>query len=131
MGCYGIGVTRLMGTVVEIMNDENGIIWPKAITPYHVHLVSLGQNAETLATAEKIYAELNEQGIEVLFDDRELAAGRKFNDADLVGIPVRVLVSDRNLANGKLEIKLRNQSEVQLIEVDELISFVKSFYSND
>jgi len=131
MGCYGIGVTRLMGTVVEIMNDENGIIWPKSIAPYHVHLISLGQNTETMATAEKIYAELNSQGVEVLFDDRELAAGRKFNDADLVGIPVRVLVSDRNLANGKLEVKLRDQAEAQLIEVDELISFVKTYYSND
>lgn len=131
MGCYGIGVTRLMGTVVEIMNDESGIIWPKAITPYHVHLISLGQNTETMTTAEKLYTELNAHGVEVLFDDRELAAGRKFNDADLVGIPLRVLVSDRNLANGKLEIKLRDQAEAQLIEVDELISFVKTYYSND
>ncbi len=84
-----------------------------------------------MTTAEKLYSELNAHGVEVLFDDRELAAGRKFNDADLVGIPLRVLVSDRNLANGKLEIKLRDQAEAQLIEVDELISFVKTYYSND
>lgn len=117
MGCYGLGISRLMGAVVEVCHDEKGIIWPASIAPFKVHLLSLNENE----AAEKIYQDLLKEGIDVLYDDRELQAGEKFVDADLIGCPYRVVVSQKTLAAGKLELKQRSNTESQLMTVKELI----------
>jgi prolyl-tRNA synthetase len=117
MGCYGIGLSRLFGTIVEIYNDEKGIIWPEAVAPFKVHLISLGKNKE----AEEIYADLNKKGVEVLYDDRDASAGEKFADADLIGIPYRVVVSEKSLAAGGMEVKKRNEKESRIAKTEEVI----------
>ncbi|MFA6393500.1 MAG: aminoacyl--tRNA ligase-related protein [Patescibacteria group bacterium] len=123
MGCYGIGPQRLMGTVVETLHDEKGIIWPEAIAPFKVHILSLNKGTE----AEKIYADLSSAGIEVLFDDRELTAGEKFADADLIGIPYRVVVSEKSLAAGGVEVKKRSEKEGDIEKVENLLKlFLKN-----
>ncbi len=121
MGCYGIGLNRLMGTVVELFHDEKGIIWPENIAPFSVHLINLGENEE----AEKIYAKLLENGIEVLMDDREASAGEKFADSDLIGIPTRVVISKKSLAAGGIEVKKRNEKENKIMTVEELLQTLK------
>ncbi len=117
MGCYGLGVSRLMGTVVEAMNDKNGIIWPDEIAPFSVHLIAL-HGAEK--QADKIYKELDQKGIEVLYDDREKAAGEKFAGADLIGIPTRIVVSEKTLEEDSVEIKRRTQEKVEIIKIEEI-----------
>lgn len=117
MGSYGIGISRLMGTVVEIMADEAGLVWPEAIAPFKVHLISLDQNEK----AEQLYNELTEKGIEVLFDDRDQGAGAKLADADLIGIPHRVVVSAKTEEAGKFEYKNRSKEESSLISKEELL----------
>ncbi len=121
MGSYGIGVSRLMGTIVEVFSDEKGIIWPEAVAPFKIHLISLGQNEK----AEKIYKQLQKDGVEVLFDDRDKKAGEKFVDADLIGIPYRVVVSKKSLEEGGVEFKKRSSEESKIIFVDELILLIK------
>lgn len=119
MGCYGIGPSRLMGTIVEIHHDEKGIIWPEAIAPYVVHLLSLGGDENVKAEAEKLYQSLLKNGVEVLFDDREdVTAGEKFADADLIGIPTRLVISKKTLAQNSIEIKKRHESESKLILIN-------------
>jgi prolyl-tRNA synthetase len=115
-GCYGIGLQRLMGTIVEVCNDEKGIIWPEAVAPFKVHLISLGKNEE----AEKIYNELQKNNVEVLFDDRDETFGKKFADSDLIGIPYRVVVSEKSLAAGGVEVKKRNEEKSKIIKISEL-----------
>lgn len=122
MGCYGIGITRTMGVVVEKFHDDKGIVWPKNIAPFLVHLVDI-QQAEK---ANKIYQQLKKENIEVLWDDRELSAGQKFADADLIGCPVRVVVSERSLAGGGVEIKLRGETENKVVSIEKLLEFVKN-----
>ncbi|MFA5777117.1 MAG: aminoacyl--tRNA ligase-related protein [Parcubacteria group bacterium] len=119
MGCYGIGLSRAMGTIVELNNDEKGMIWPEAVAPFKVHLLSLGKNEE----AEKIYQELTEKNVEVLFDDREASAGAKFADSDLIGIPYRVVISEKSLASGGVEVKKRSEEKSEIIEVEKLLSY--------
>jgi prolyl-tRNA synthetase len=122
MGCYGIGLQRLMGTVVELESDEKGIIWPQSVAPFQVHLISLGKNEE----AQKIYADLEKNNVEVLFDDRkDLSAGAKFADADLIGIPWRVVVSEKSLIGGGVEVKKRNKKESEIVEIEKLIEKIK------
>ncbi len=116
MGCYGIGPSRIMGTLVEIYHDEKGIIWPANVAPYRVHLLSLGENG----AADKIYADLINQGIEVLYDDRDLSAGEKFADFDLIGCPYRVVVSKKTLASESVELKGRAETASSLIKISEL-----------
>ncbi len=113
MGSYGIGIGRLMGTAVELFHDDHGIIWPKAIAPFAVHLIELEGGK-----GEEIYHDLQKRGVEVLYDERTLSAGEKFADADLLGIPVRLVTSAKT--GEKLELKLRNESEVKLMTLDEL-----------
>ncbi|MFA6193570.1 MAG: aminoacyl--tRNA ligase-related protein [Parcubacteria group bacterium] len=121
MGCYGIGLQRLMGTVVELCNDENGILWPESVAPFKVHLISLGKNEE----AQILYNELEKNNIEVLFDDREdTSAGGKFADADLIGIPWRVVVSQKSLAGGGVEVKKRSEKESEIVKIEKLINIV-------
>jgi len=116
MGCYGIGIQRLMGTAVELNKDEKGIIWPQNIAPYKYHLISLGENSKQ--RADEVYENLLSRGVEVIFDDRELSAGEKFADADLLGMPNRLVVSQKT--QDKIEIKKRNSDETQLIELSEI-----------
>lgn len=114
MGCYGIGSSRLMGVIVEKFNDEKGIIWPKSIAPFQIHLITLGESEQVNKIANEIYTHYNDQ---VLWDNRnEITAGHKFADADLVGCPLRVVVSEKSLAKGGVEIKYRNQDNLEIVE---------------
>ena len=123
MGCYGIGAGRLMASVIETSNDENGIVWPITIAPYQVYLVSLAtrRTPEVSEAAERIYAQLRQAGIEVLYDDRDERAGVKFNDADLLGIPIRLTIGARGLKNGVAELKLRPSDESQELPLDDIV----------
>jgi len=120
MGSYGMSPSRLMGAVVELNCDEKGIIWPEAIAPFSVHLLSLGQDIE----AKKIYEKLQELKIAVLWDDRDVRAGEKFADSDLIGIPYRVVISDKSLATGGLEVKKRNEEKSKIVSVQELLTML-------
>jgi prolyl-tRNA synthetase len=118
MGCYGIGITRTAAAAIEQHHDERGIAWPMSIAPFHVAVLALQQDAAVLAAAERIYDQLTERGVEVLFDDRAERAGAKFSDADLIGIPLRLVVGARSLAEGKVELKARRASEAELVPID-------------
>ena len=122
MGSYGIGPARLMGTVVESLADDKGLVWPDEIAPFAVHLVQLGDDAEVQKEAEELYRELNGAGIEVLWDDRDARAGEKFADSDLIGIPLRVIVSQKSLAEGKFECVLRQSGTTAHRTLSELIA---------
>jgi prolyl-tRNA synthetase len=120
MGCYGIGINRIMASAVELYNDKNGIVWPISIAPFEVLITQVNQDDEAVsAAAEKIYAELKATGVEVLIDDRDLRGGVKFKDADLIGIPIRVTVGKRSVAEGNVEVKLRTESESRKAAIDE------------
>lgn len=122
MGCYGIGLNRLMGTIVEICHDDNGIIWPESVAPFKAHLLLLGQEAEVKIQANKLYEETQKLGIEVLYDDRaETSTGEKFADSDLIGIPYRVVVSKKSLAAGGVEVKKRDGAKSEIVKVENLI----------
>jgi len=126
MGCYGIGLGRLLAAAIEQNHDDKGIIWPLAIAPYHIYLCPLYmENPQLEATAENLYAELISQGLEVLFDDRNESPGVKFNDADLLGIPVRATLSPRTLEKDSVEIKWRSQKESQLVPLDGIAARLK------
>ena len=131
MGSYGIGSDRLLATVIELHNDENGIKWPITIAPYQVALVSLAtaKQPEVSAAADQIYADLTAAGIEVLYDDRDERAGVKFNDADLLGIPIRLTVGGRGLQNGIVEMKLRRNGESGELALDNLVAEVQAVVS--
>ncbi|MDO8492665.1 MAG: aminoacyl--tRNA ligase-related protein, partial [bacterium] len=127
MGSYGIGPGRIMGTIVEVLSDEKGIIWPTEVAPFALHLLAIGEkDGESFKEAKDLYRQLLERGIDVLYDDRDLRAGQKFADADLVGIPLRVLVSEKTLAEGKVEIKERAEKESRLITLAELFAQLES-----
>jgi prolyl-tRNA synthetase len=131
MGCYGIGVGRLMASVMENSHDDFGPIWPKEITPFHVQLVNIGQEPEVVAACESLKTDLEAAGFEVLFDDRDERPGVKFKDADLWGIPVRVAVGKKTLANeagASVEWKLRSEKEFSLVKVGEVAETLKAFY---
>ncbi len=121
MGCYGIGVSRLVGVIAELMSDEKGLVWPENIAPAKVYLVRLGEEEAVIAEADKLYAALQNKGVEVLYDDRDERAGTKFADADLLGIPYRVVVSPKNIAEKKFEVKKRTESEASMMTAEELI----------
>ena len=123
MGCYGIGPGRVMGTIVEVYSDDKGIVWPKEVAPFDIHLVRLGENEEVREKAEEIYKNLSEKW-EVLFDDREARAGEKFADADLIGIPTQIIISERNLEKGIVEVKNRTNGEVKEVKIEEFDSVV-------
>ncbi len=126
MGCYGIGLGRLMGTVVEVLSDDKGIIWPESIAPFAVHLLALGEDPAVSKEAEKVYKHLTEAGVEVLFDDRkEVSAGEKFADADLLGMPYRAVVSARSIKEGGIEIKKRTEDKGKVISIEELVDLLK------
>ncbi len=126
MGCYGLGPSRLMGTVAEILGDERGIVWPKEIAPYQVHLVPLGNSEEVRARAEEIHKALEDQKVEVLFDDREESAGVKLKDSDLIGIPLRLVVSAKTLEQGSVEAKKRSEEGFELVKTEELWKYLEN-----
>jgi len=126
MGCYGIGLSRLMAAVVETNNDKNGIIWPKEVSPFQAHLISLEGDSQVQKTAEKLYEDLAGEGIEVLYDDREKSAGEKFADADLIGIPLRIVISQRTLKEGSAEIKQRKDDKIKLVKLKEVKKYVEN-----
>jgi len=130
MGSYGIGSGRNAATVAEQNYDERGLRWPISIAPYHVSLLSLGKEAEVAAAADKLYAELTAAGIEVLYDDRNDRPGVKFNDADLIGNPIRLSVSKRSLAEGEAELRLRSETESTFVPLDGAVGKVQGIVSD-
>ncbi|MBN2386145.1 MAG: proline--tRNA ligase [Anaerolineales bacterium] len=127
MGSYGIGVGRLLACIAEQHHDEQGLVWPVTIAPFHVHLVLLRGKGSPQAEemSDRLYADLRTAGIEVLYDERDESPGVKFNDADLIGLPIRLTVSDRALAQGGVECKLRNSPEKAILQVDETVAGVQ------
>jgi prolyl-tRNA synthetase len=117
MGCYGIGVSRTMGVIVEKFHDDKGIIWPESVAPFRVHIIELGGTS-----AQSLYEDLQARGVEVLYDDRDASAGQKFADADLIGIPYRAVVSPKT--EGKIEVKKRNEAEAKLMSQEEFFKFI-------
>ncbi len=127
MGSYGIGITRTPQAALEKFSDENGIIWPIGLAPYHVEIIPLNvKDEEIVAAADKLYADLNEAGVDVLLDDRSERAGVKFNDADLIGIPVRVTIGAKSLKDGKVEVKLRSSDEIDKIDLETVVEHLKN-----
>lgn len=128
MGCYGIGLGRVLGTVVEVLGDEKGLVWPKAIAPFTVHLVELASagDARVRTEAQKLYDDLVSNDIEVLWDDRDLRAGEKFADSDLMGIPVRVVVSAKTMESETFEMKNRATGEVSMVDKSSFLSTLRT-----
>lgn len=126
MGCYGIGVTRTLASIIEQHNDENGIIWPLAVAPYHVSVVPVNiKDAEQMKIAEEIYNKLQEMGVEVLLDDRNERAGVKFKDSEIMGIPMRITVG-KKINEGEVEFKLRAGGDNEVIKIEEVYDKVKA-----
>jgi prolyl-tRNA synthetase len=123
MGCYGIGVGRLLAGVVEANHDDRGIIWPVEVTPFDVHLVGLNlDRPEVKSAAEQLFADLQASGLRVLYDDRDETAGVKFNDADLLGMRWRLTVSPRTLERGAVELKSRTEKEFESVPLAEAVA---------
>ncbi|OGZ05031.1 MAG: hypothetical protein A2845_02010 [Candidatus Lloydbacteria bacterium RIFCSPHIGHO2_01_FULL_49_22] len=124
MGCFGIGITRLMGVIAEALSDDGGLVWPESVAPYRVHLISLAtDDLEVSSTANLLYDALLDLGVDVLYDERKgVSAGEKFNDSDLIGIPLRVIVSKKTLAEGKFEIKHRASGESEWVSREDLLA---------
>jgi prolyl-tRNA synthetase len=127
MGSYGIGPARVMGVLAEVFADDEGLVWPEAVSPFSMHLVSLSKDKEgdTYRQAEELYKKLTDANVEVLFDDREESAGAKFADSDLIGIPMRVVISDKSLMAGGVEIKERKSDKSEIISIEELLKTYK------
>jgi prolyl-tRNA synthetase len=122
MGSYGIGPARIAAAAVEQGNDENGIIWPLAIAPYQILIVPVSvKDARSMEVAEEFYAALEEKGFEVLMDDRDERAGVKFKDADLIGIPYRIIIGEKNLKEGLVELKERKTGVVEKVKIEEAV----------
>ncbi len=122
MGCYGLGISRLMGVLVEKFHDEKGILWPQAVAPFDLHLINIAKDPQS---ADKLYIALQQDGFSVLYDQRDASVGTKFADADLIGLPKRILVSDKTLKEDSAEVKSRNNDQTQLIKTKDLSKFLK------
>jgi prolyl-tRNA synthetase len=122
MSCFGLGPSRLMGTIVEVHHDDKGIIWPEHIAPFQFHLISLNKKSE----ADKIYNDLIKNKLEVLYDDREINAGEKFADADLIGLPHRIVISEKSIQAGGVEVKARTAKDSQIIKITEFIKYCQN-----
>lgn len=129
MGCYGIGIGRLMASVVENSHDDFGPIWPKSIAPFQVEIVPIGKEPELVELAEKFEAELEANGIDVLVDDRDERPGVKFKDADLWGSPVRIAIGKKGLTNGEVEWKFRNEKEFTMVKVEDVVAKAKAYFA--
>ena len=130
MGCYGIGIGRLMAAIIELHHDDKGIIWPLSIAPYHIYLCPLYmENQKVMEKAESLYAELGTRGMEVLYDYRDESTGVKLNDADLLGIPLRVIISPRTLEKESVELKWRSEKKPQLVSIEEAANKIRELIS--
>ncbi len=127
MGCYGIGIGRTLATIVELNHDEHGIIWPISVSPYQVHVVSLDEAENQCSHIVEV---LEKGNIEVLWDERNVQAGVKFKDADLIGIPIRIVVSKKTLAQSSVEVKLRSSDTFELVKIDNLQETVMNHIAN-
>ncbi|MEK7665135.1 MAG: His/Gly/Thr/Pro-type tRNA ligase C-terminal domain-containing protein, partial [Patescibacteria group bacterium] len=129
IGCYGIWLSRLMGAIVETNHDDKGIIWPKEVAPFLVHLIEIkSSRSKVKSISEKIYADLQKNNIQVLYDDRQdKSVGEKFAEADLLGIPYRVVISEKTLAKNCVEVKERNKNQARLVKIGQ---FIKNFRYN-
>ena len=126
MGCYGIGISRLMGVLAEVFSDDKGLIWPRSVAPFHVYLAAIGKGDEAYVKGEELYRQLTEAGVEVFYDDRrdkKIGPGQKFADHELMGMLVRVVISERSLEEGMVEVVNRSDGEVQKISVDNLMMY--------
>jgi len=121
MGCYGIGVGRMMATIVEVFNDEKGIVWPTSVAPFQVHLLAVSSQQSVNSQAEEIYNKLIKKGVEILFDDRDESPGVKLADADLLGVPERWLISEKTLRQQAVEVKKRNEESSKLSKISDLV----------
>lgn len=124
MGCYGIGVSRLVGMLAEHFADEKGLVWPASVAPFKVIISQIGTNDQTTEYAYDMYKKLTDAGITVLYDDRDMRAGEKFADADLLGIPYRIVVSDKTVAERKYEVKARTEGESRLLSFEEVTKLI-------
>ena len=130
MGSYGIGPARVMGAIVESNFDENGIIWPKEVAPFQIHLLYFGKELESKHKSEQTYNTLRTQGYEVLFDDRQnISPGAKLKDADLIGCPIQIIVSPKNQKEELLEIKVRSTMEKRYVKTDQVIKKIQELLS--
>ncbi len=127
MGCYGIGIGRLMATIVELNHDKKGIIWPKEVAPFQFHLIQISNSKKVKKASEKAYKELREKGLNVLYDDREeKTPGEKFAESDLIGIPFRIVISEKTLKKDSVEVKNRNEEKTVLVKTKNLVKFLTS-----
>ena len=130
MGCYGIGVTRTMASIIEQHNDENGIVWPLAVAPYHVNVIPVNiKDEEQMKIANSIYEELKNMGIDVVLDDRNERAGVKFKDSDLMGIPMRITVG-KKISEGEVEFNL-STAEMENIKIEEVVNSVREEFKKN
>jgi len=120
MGCYGIGVSRLMGLLAEHFADSKGLVWPKNVAPFEIYLARLGNSDSIVKNADEIYSRLTDSGVEVIYDDRDVRAGEMFADADLMGIPNRVVISEKTLAQNSVELKKRTEENAKLIPLEDV-----------
>ena len=128
MGCYGIGVTRILSAVIEQLHDEKGIIWPPSIAPYLVNLIVTTSKDTVMRDAgDKLYDELIKAGIEALYDDRNISAGIKFKDSDLLGIPLRIIIGKKYIDTGTIEVQFRIDGKKTEMTLDGIVSFIEDF----
>ena len=128
MGCYGVGPGRLMGTIAELSADDNGLVWPKEIAPFMVHLIEIGNEKEIKNLSQEIIFELKENKIDFLCDDRDLRPGEKFADSDLFGIPLRIIISHKTISSGEFEIKDRKSGLIKMVKREDLLEYIKSVF---
>lgn len=126
MGSYGIGIGRLMATIVEVLSDENGAIWPREVAPMQVHIVTIGDN-EVIEQGEVLYKELLDKNIDVLFDDRDVGAGEKLKDADLIGVPLRIVLSSKTQEQGGFGIKLRSANQEEIVSKKDIYKLIDNY----
>ena len=131
MGCYGIGVGRTVAAAIEQNHDEDGIIWPTPIAPYHVDIIPVRVDDETMKICDGIYDSLASAGLDVALDDRDERPGVKFKDADLIGFPYKVVVGPKGLKEGKIELKSRKTGDTQFVAINEAASFLKNLVSEE
>lgn len=121
MGCYGIGITRILSAAIEQNHDSSGIVWPMAIAPYQVIVLPMRQDDDLMDAANRIYVRLRDAGVEAVLDDRDVRPGVKFKDADLIGIPLRITIGPRGLQNNEVEVRRRGTDEDVMVSVDVVV----------
>ena len=128
MGSYGIGPGRVIGTIIEALSDDKGIVWPVSVAPFKVHLIEIeSQNSKVKVIAEDLYKKIDEANLEVLYDDRSARAGEKFIDSDLIGIPLRIIVSEKGIEKDEFEVKERKNGKISILNKKELLDFIKNY----